>query len=880
MHTLPEPIILHTKLAAPAPRTKLVDRLRLIELIERGTAGKLTFVCAPAGFGKTALLGQWARTVVMPVRWVSLDETDNDPVRFWRYVAEALSIALPPAKSDVYKQLVRSLPDLSLSTFLDALMNQLSDATRPIHLILDDYHAIEEPQIHKSLSYFIEHMPLSVRLVIASRSDLPFPTARWLIQGDFVAINASGLTFTLEEAERFYRDVANLPLNSTHVAELYRQTEGWVTGLQLTSLSLRTEKEQDFDRFIDQFGGAHRNVSDYLFQEVVARLPDETLDFVLRTSLLDRLDAKACDAVTGRSDGIRMLESLKALNLFLIPLDDQDIWFRYHHLFADYLRNLLHAEHPEEWAVAHFASCRHFASRGLTDEAIGHALAAEAYGEAESLIARHAPHTLKRGELPTLLRWYGTFPSEYELSPDMGLLYAFLLAITGQAEHAGRLLDDLERRRDGMEAGETRQQLQSGLLFVKSNLFFSGGDFPQWFAFISGILDDILPHNPMFYNFNYNRMAPYVRRTAFGLNGVLSEDTEKIGKLFAGVLEKHGWGDSLISLYVLQSLAEGFYEWNRIGESEELTARIERAARLKLVPGLFVPNRLTQARLYWLRGQRELAFETIDEAIAFAAKLPEPQWTSRLIAAKAMFLIQDAQLAAAKKETVKLRLGAKDKPTYDKEFEYLSLARLLGAQRKETEALKLLELLIPQAAREGSLMPIVEIRIVQACLLDQMGQRTNACKALREALKIGESNGYERSFADEGQPMERLLQRYATIAGSSDAAEHELTGVSPEYVGRLLGLFEKPRTSPPSVTQQERLIEPLTRSELVLLALIREGASNRLIAEKLSLSEGSVKVYTSRIYGKLGVSSRTQAIAAAQRLRLLDGDESQSASHT
>jgi LuxR family maltose regulon positive regulatory protein len=861
--------LLHTKLSRPVARASWVERPRLIELLQRSMQGRLTLISAPAGFGKTTLLSQWLRCTDRAVVWVSLDEMDNDPVRFWRYAAEALAPLMEPASAETFKQFSYTLPSMSTSAFLDAFVHQLQAIPHPVALILDDYHTLTEQKIHDSLVYFTEHKPRHVHLLIASRAEAPFPTSRWKVQEELTVITAAQLQFTLEEADSFCR-AHSVALEPIHIEQLYRQTEGWVAGLQLVSISLRSETNPDL--LIDNFKGSHREVADYLFQEVVAKLPEDIRQFIQRTSILERLDAKACEAVADRTDGAAMLERIKARNLFLLPLDDHDIWFRYHPLFAEFLRARFRRNDPTQWRDAQLAASRSLASRGLLDEAIDHALAAEAFDLAESLLARNAANVLKRGEFPTLLRWLDSFPSPSELSSEMALLHAFLLVVEGQLDNAGRRLLGLEKRFLAMEPGEARQQLQSGLLFVKSNLLFTGGEFEQWFAFTSGILDDILPHNPFYYNFNYNLSEPLVRRTAFGMKGSMSQDTERIGKLFTDVLEKHGWGDSLINLYVVQSLAEGFYEWNRLEDCQKLLFKTERASRLKLVPGLYVPNRITQAKLYWAAGQRALAYETLDEANRFLAKLPESRWITYLHAAKARLLLLEGGVPSAKKELAKLRISAKDKPTYHREYEYLTLAQLLGSQRKETEALRLLELMKPQANREESLIGLVEIGLLQAELYDRMGQRQTAMRALHEALEIGEANGFARSFLDGGERTSKLLAKYRAYREQErwqPVRHQEEAGVTDAYVHRLLSLLAERQTEENEAPSRTVLVEPLTRAEIRLLDLIRQGASNKKIAEKLALSEGSVKVYTSRIYGKLGVSSRTQAVLAAQRLGLL-----------
>ncbi|XID90126.1 LuxR C-terminal-related transcriptional regulator [Paenibacillaceae bacterium WGS1546] len=872
MKSSPEPAILQSKTALPVARSNLVERGRLVELVERSAEGRLTLVSAPAGFGKSTLLGQWAGRTERAVAWVSHDEMDNDFVRFWRYVSEALLPFVPAASRQTYMQLVQAMPGLSMHAFLDAFVNRIAEIRRPVTLVLEDYHAITEKRVHAGVAYFAEHKPRRVHLLISSRNELPFPIAKWKVQDEFAAIDAGSLAFTLEESEAFYR-ANGIPLQARHVRALRKQTEGWVAGLQLVSISLRSDS--NLDQFVEGFKGNHREVSDYLFQEVVSKLPEDVREFLLRTSVLERMDAKACEAVTGRSDAGVALERIKALNLFLIPLDDHDAWFRYHHLFADFLRGRLRKTDPGLWRRSCLAASKSMAARGLLDDAIDLALAAEDFDLMESLLQRHVANVLKRGEFPSLLQWFDAFPEQRELSPEMSLLHAFLYVVTGQRDPAVRKLARLEAQFRAMEPGEARQQLQSGLLFVKSNLLFTFGEFEQWFAFIDGILDEILPHNPFFYNFNYNLTEPLVRRTAFGLKGMLSSQTERIGKLFAGVLEKHGWGDSLINLYVVQSLAEGFYEWNRLAESQELLRKIERASRLKLVPGLFVPNRIAQADHEWLAGRRALAHETLDEALRFVSRATEKKWSDYLHAAKARLFLREGSTSAAKKEVAKLRIAPKDQPTYHREYEFLTLCRLLASRRKETEALRLLERMKPQAMREDSLQGLTEICLLQAELYDRMGQRTLSMRAMREALSIGETNGYVRSFLDGGDRTEKLLQKYGAFRSQKDWRKEEDSGtdVSESYVSELLALFARERRQEPAASaRQTGLIEPLTPTELQLLAWIRQGESNKRIAEIMSLSEGSVKVYSSRIYGKLGVSSRTQAVIAAQRLGLLQED--------
>lgn len=596
-------------------------------------------------------------------------------------------------------------------------------------------------------------------------------------------------------------------------------------------------------------------------------LPEDMVSFLLHTSMLARMDAELCDAVTYQLDSSDMLEQLKARNLFLISLDEHNGWFRYHHLFAEFLQNRLKRLNSERWLANNRAASECFAAKGLVVEAIDHAIAAADSALTESLLDQHAPSLLLQDEFTTLQRWLDSFPEEaMKRSPETALLHAFVLVVTNQPSRAEAILAGIEQQFEQMPAGEQRQQIQSGLLFVKSNLLFTSGLFEQWFTFASGGLDKMLPRNTIYYNFNYNRTEPLVRRTSFGMNGTLSNDTEQIAHLFTNMLHAHNWNESLINLYVLQSLCEGYYEWNRLEDAAAIIPVIDRAARASQTPGLFVPNRITQSFLYMALGQSYLAHDTIDEAFQTVTKDRLNQhWKQALTACKIRLYIMEGRVAAAKKELPKLHISAKDRPVFNRYFEYMTLVRLLKAQHKEADALRLLSLLKPQAVRENCVVSMVEITIVEAVLAEQLGQMTNALRLLHEALTMTEAFGYVRSYLDEGEQMQLLLRRYRQQRSSNSAAP-PTEAVSDEYVAKLLEQFPGKADELPA----PKLEEALSKSEMQLLQLIRQGASNKEIGKTLSLKEGTVKVYVSRIYAKLDVSSRTQALLAAQRLQLLD----------
>lgn len=822
-------------------------------------------VCAPAGFGKTTLLSQWARQAANGFAWYSLDETDNDLIKFWRTFAHALSAFAPAGLNERTDELLQAYPNATMQAILDALLGELAGGTSlPLTIVLDDYHAIADERIHDSLGYFIDRMPPGVHLVIASRVEPPVSTAKWNARGERRELTARHLSFTASEAGRFCRESAGLPLSDDRVELLMQWTEGWAASLQLVSMSIG--ETRDWDRFFELYRGADRNLTQYMLEEVFAGLPPELREFLLRTSVLAQFDADACDAVTLRTDGRRMLAELAKRNLFLTPLDAGGTWFRYHHLFSLFLREQLAERSPDLLPSLHALAANHLAGRQLLDEAMEHALEAREASLSVSILGSNVRTVLRRGELATLLRWMQRIPPA-ALPPALGLLHAFALIVTGQFEAARLVLQRIEEAAARMEPNAELRELQSGLFFVKANLAFTSGDYEQWFAYADR-LPEMLPESPLFYHLNYNTSEPLVRRTMFGLKGRQSAATEAIARRMTGIMEEHGWGQSPFSLYILQSLAEGYYEWDRLEDCDALLRRIEPAARRLAIGGLYVPNRLAAARRHWAAADQAAAYATLEEAREEVGAMAgnAAHWDRCLQAAEAVFRVREGNLAQAERIVRELGASPQDKPTPFNALTYAALARLLGARRKEKEALQLLAELKRQCAREDNLAGLAEMAALQALLEAQRGYRTSAFGHLAEALAAGEPNGYVRTFVDEGKPMESLLRQYSEHRGKRDGDRGNAESPSLAYVGRLLDAFPRRET-----TARERPpTEPLTGKERAVLLEAVRGAVNREIAQRLHLTEGTVKVYLSRIYAKLGVSSRVQALRRAEELRLFE----------
>ncbi|NRR21239.1 LuxR C-terminal-related transcriptional regulator [Brevibacillus sp. MS2.2] len=856
-------IMLKTKTAMPAVRSNSVHRSRLLQKMDAGLQCRLTTLYAPAGYGKTTLLSQWAHQYGGTTVWLSLDEMDNDLIRFWRYIVFTLSESDFTELSERMEPAMKATSHTSIFTFIDSLLNELASTTQPLAIILDDYHVISDETIHNSLAYFLEYVPSHVHLYIASRNTLPFSTVKWNVRHEVCHIESGQFLFSHQETDSFYRQVHDLPLTQMQIEQLVKSTEGWIAGLQLAAISL--VNMENYDQFFAGFTGSHRNISEYLFHEVIMRLPEEERSFLLKTSVLARMDAHVCHALTSLPQCQQMLTRLHRQNIFLIPLDDYGTWYRYHHLFADFLRSQLEQTAPGEARELHRLASESYAERGLMDEAIDHAIAAADYPLAVRLLEQHTQVLLQRGEFSSFLRTLDSIPDHANyFSPLFRLIYTFLLITCVQIDRAEVALTELEQNIPFIEDPTEHRQFLSGLFFVRANLVFATMDFDRWIA-SSSQLSGGLPESPLFYHFNYNTTEPFIRRTRFGLKGILSEQTEVVGNQFSAILEANGWKDSLINMYVVQALAEGFYEENRLEESLDYLQRVRFVALHKQIPGLLVPYVLTSAKLKLVEGNFVAARKIVSETVEMLASWGASYWFSPLQAFLAHIAIQEGDIALAKTELSKLPPSILNQPSIQRELEVLTYVRLLLAQQQEQEALRILTILKPSSIREELLISQVDIAILQALAHQQCGNKKEALAFLHEALLIGGNNCYVRSFLDEGTAMSHLLHDYQLRL--KKRSQPPGPSVSTAYVNQLLSLFPKKMEK-----RKAPLIEPLTGKEMIILSMLAQGASNKMIADELGNTLGTVKVYLHRIYGKLGVTNRTQALLKAQEISLLENN--------
>jgi LuxR family maltose regulon positive regulatory protein len=895
---------LATKVNIPRTRPGRLARSQLLARLDEGMTRKLVLVCTPAGFGKTTLLADWATSTRWAVAWLSLDPDDNDPARFWRYVVAAIDCACKGLGEQLLSLLAAPTP-LSGQGVVTALISRLEVLPEEFALVLDDYHLIEEAAIHDSLAFLVSHLPPQLHLVISSRSDPPLPMARLRASNQLTELRAGDLRFTPEESAAFLQEVWKLDLSPEAVAALEARTEGWAVGLQLAALSL--QRRSDSGGFLEAFSGTHRYVLDYLTEEVLARQPERVRRFLLETSILERLSGPLCDAVTGGDDSQAMLEELERANLFLVPLDDERRWWRFHHLFADLLRARLGQLQPDRLPELHRRAAGWCEQHGLIDEAIRHAAAAGDIPWATRLVEQHLGETLRRGETATLERRLSLLPDDAVRSrPGLCLAQALTEVNRGHLESAEHLLQHAERALDH-EPNQQHLDLPThggmvaaapaAIALLRAELAGARGDAqamassakaalahitenengPRSFArllvagadWMAGNLADAESALAAMAAESGTTPIPYpamplgqVQQARGKLGAALRTYREGLRLATEGGFLAYHAGEAHLGI------AQVLYHRNELDEAlGHVTEAVELGRRVEvplLAFGLITLSRVRQAL-----GDPDAALKAVEEACHLlpATEVANMIGLARLAQAeRAWLLLAQGQAGEVEGWAQQQGLTENDAFSYPREREYLVLARLLLARSQPERTLGLLERLEALAESQGRTGSLLEIRALRSLALQAAGHHQGALAVLEEALAVARLEGHVRVFADEGPPMAALLRsligtRRRSRPGSDAATEH---------------LHEVVRAFVPGSEQAGRrgpagpgLVEPLTDRELEVLRLLAAGRRNRDIAADLVVTLETVKKHLSHIFDKLGAANRTQAVAHARRLGLI-----------
>lgn len=940
--------LLATKYRCPPPAPDLIPRPQVTGLLDAGLHGRLILVSAPAGFGKTTLVSQWLsngerrsqngerpgkdgadsalrapRSALRSV-WLSLDADDSALLRFWSYVVGALQTAAPSVGRAAQAALGAPQP-LPIEPALTTLVNDLVALDTPLLLVLDDYHVITEPAIHRSVDHLLEHLPASLRLLIITREDPPLALARLRARGQLTEIRAADLRFTAGEAARFLNTSQALALPDPDIATLVERTEGWITGLRLAALSLHDTADRH--GFVAAFGASDRFLTDYLLDEVLRRQPPHRRAFLLQTAVLDRLCGPLCDAVLGvahahaglasdhasrsqldapherGSYSQQIIDELDRANLFLVPLDHERRWFRYHHLFAEFLRLRLREAEPERAADLYRRAGAWCVAHGLPREALGYALTAGDYRAAADLLEAIVPESLGREAPDDALRWLGALPAPLlRRRPALCVQLAWALTFAGRMAEAAEYLAAAEAAAAG-DAGLT-QQIAGPVAAHRAYLHFFAGDFTaahQESALALSLLpadESVLRARAAVVLSSVLRFAGQLQaaetallplRDAIATASVytatlyyttLGEIRQERGQLhqalatfdqaLAFAQRATGRPDTPFTGFASIAIGHVRRAWNDLEAAAAAVARGIALCREWRQADALAIGLIELAELEQSRGELALAQEALDELRQIVATMGSPWGQAQARLAQARLDLARGDLAAvehwvqtsgvsadAVADIVAAGTGLDDLQT---------LGQALVARGDPAGAARLFERLADQLRTAGRVDRLLPALVWRARALAELGRREEALAVLGEALALGEPGGYVRVFVAGGPPVAALLEAHSAERTAQSEPLHR-------YVARLLAASGQARHEAPAsrsgAATAEMLIEPLQPRELTILRLMAAGLSNQAIGAELSLSVNTVRWYASQIFAKLAVSGRGAAVARARELGLL-----------
>lgn len=902
-----------TKIAIPQLPPHLVPRQRLLEALDQLLTRKLTVISSPAGSGKTTLLCEWiaVRNIEPRVAWLSLREQDNNPRQFWMYFIAALGTVVREDFSNWFRWSEQPSPD-----DLDDLITRINQGIKSDFVfVLDDYHRITTDGIHESLTYFLDYLPLQMHLVISSRSHPPFLIAQMRVRNQVLELAKDDLNFSHEEGRLLINKMTGRDLSVEEIAELNTKAEGWVAGLQMAALSLKAYRHSDVDSFIKDFTGSQRFVMDYLAEQAFNNLMESKKEFLLSTSILDELSGSLCDAVTGGSDGNAQLEWLEQNNLFIVCLDESREWYRYHHLFVDFLYKKLLTEHSNQVAELHRRAAQWYEGQfGSCESAINHALEAQDFQYADQLIQKVEAGMWGMNRITDLGYWFKAMPADYmNARPDLCLSLAWRAVLGGNLEEIHPYLVKIEEYCKRNPDYSDELSSQNGWRFSRS-YFLAYIDILKGVDAINRqlqvqdaltLLEHAVEHTPVDMNCRERALAlTYIAYAHFhdeNLSEAIRFNTEAAEiswncghyALHNGIISNLATIDMLNGRLIkaeallrqdIQSfhdedvsvlsggehvcLSVIYREWNDLDRSQEMmdvAVRLAEAggnsfdlisayrglALLHMAKGNLTDGEAAIRKAYQISKRGSLKYDTEVNRV----------WQVRL-------WLQQHNLAGASYWAEQCLNDLQKMPAYLKEFQELTLARVWLAEKRAGEALSLLEKMLASAISGGRTGVVIEILALMALVCQELHQIDQSFEYLARALPLAAPEKYVRTFIDEGEAMERLLQK-ALQGNAPQFADAAIRS----YLQQLLLSFVQtsPKAAPMRKTDHapQPLIEPLSERELQVLRLIAAGMSYEEVAHELVVALSTIQWHIKNIYQKLNVHSGTEAVAVSRQLNIL-----------